>query len=161
MRVIYHGSCIARFMHRVTLAHTQRYHAKTKTRGYGHIYQGRYKSILVQQDRYFLTLMRYVERNAKRASLARRAEDWQWSRIHGRLRGSEEQKKLLSAWPVEEPKDYVDWINQSELKEEMENIRYAIKRSKPYGSDQRVNATAKKFGPASALQNPWRPKKGT
>lgn len=44
---------ISRFLHCVTLTHTQRYHAKTKTIGYGHIYQGRYKSIPVEQDRYF------------------------------------------------------------------------------------------------------------
>jgi putative transposase len=30
-----------KFLQRITLTHTQRYHAKTRTVGYGHIYQGR------------------------------------------------------------------------------------------------------------------------
>ena len=73
---------LSKFMHRVTLTHTQRFHAKTRTIGYGHIYQGRYKSFPVQDNQYFLSLVRYVERNAKRASLVGRSEQWRWSSAH-------------------------------------------------------------------------------
>ena len=76
----------------------------------------------MQKDEYFLTLVRYVERNAKRAGLVKNAEDWKWSSISARLRGNDKQKKLLSPWPVEEPDDYRFWVNQSESKEEIENI---------------------------------------
>lgn len=152
---------LSTFMHWVTLTHTRRYHTKTKTIGYGHIYQGRYKSIPIEQDRYFWVLVRYVERNAKRAGLVKNAEDWQWSSIHIRLKGSDKQKKLLSPWPVEEPQDYEEWINRSEPKEEVENIRFAIKRNRPYGSAQWVEKTVKKFGLQSTIRDPWRPKKGT
>lgn len=148
---------LSRFMHRVTLTHTQRYHAKTKTVGYGHIYQGRYRSILVEQDRYFWTLVRYVERNAKRAALVKNAEDWKWSSIHARLKWNEKQKKLLSPWPVEEPSNYRTWVNQSEPREELENIRYAIRRNKPYGSERWIERTVKKFGLESTIRDPWRP----
>jgi putative transposase len=58
----------------VTLTHTQRYHARTRTAGYGHLYQGRYKSLPVETDQHFLTLVRYVERNAKRAALVTRGK---------------------------------------------------------------------------------------
>ena len=37
----------------VTLTHTQRYHAHHGTTGYGHVYQGRYKSFPVQDDSHF------------------------------------------------------------------------------------------------------------
>jgi putative transposase len=53
--------------------------------GYGHVYQSRYKSLPVESDRPFLTLVRYVERNALRAGLVDRAEDWPWSSVHVRL----------------------------------------------------------------------------
>jgi putative transposase len=152
---------LSRFMHWVTLTHTRRYHTKTKTIGYGHMYQGRYKSIPVERDRYFWALVRYVERNAKRAGLVKNAEDWKWSSIHIRLKGTEAQKKLLSPWPVEEPNNYRTWIIQSEPIVEIENIRYAIQRNRPYGSEQWVDKTVKKFGLESTIRNPWRPKKGT
>jgi putative transposase len=96
---------LVKFIQRVTLTHTQRYHAKTRTVGYGHVYQGRYKSLLVESDRHFLALVRYMERNAKRAGLVRKAEEWPWSSVHVRLYGKAEQKKMLSPWPTPEPPD--------------------------------------------------------
>src|SRR5271169_3327659 len=59
---------LSNFMQRITLTHTQRYHAQTRTVGYGHLYQGRYKSLPVQMGGHFMNLVRYVERNAKRAA---------------------------------------------------------------------------------------------
>jgi len=64
---------LAKFMQRITLTHTQRYHSKSRTVGYGHIYQDRYKSLPVESGRDFLALVRYVERNANRAALVKRA----------------------------------------------------------------------------------------
>src|SRR5579872_6985427 len=45
---------LAKFLQRITLTHTQRFHSKTRTVGYGHLYQGRYKSLPVESDRNFL-----------------------------------------------------------------------------------------------------------
>ena len=57
---------LSKFMQRITLTHTQRYHAQTRTVGYGQIYQGRYKSLPVESGGHFLAVVRYVERNVKR-----------------------------------------------------------------------------------------------
>ena len=151
---------LSRFLQLLTLTHTQRYHAKTRTVGYGHVYQGRYKSFPVQSDRHFLKLVRYVEGNALRAGWVERAEDWPWSSVHVRRYGREEQKRLLSRWPVAEPKGYGEWLNRSQAKEEVEKIRHAIQRSRPYGSERWVLRTAAKFGLENTLRNPGRPKKG-
>jgi putative transposase len=104
--------------------------------GYGHLYQGRYKSLPVEMGGHFMTLVRYVERNAKRAGLAPRAEDWPWSSVHVRLFGKAEEKQVLSPWPVPESPDYLRWLNHSQGKEEIAEIRHAIKRSQPYGSEK-------------------------
>jgi len=45
----------------------------------GHLFQGRYGSFLVQEDRYLLTLIRYIHRNPVRAGIVRRAADHAWS----------------------------------------------------------------------------------
>jgi len=45
----------------------------------GHLFQGRYKAILVQKNRYLLELIRYIVLNPVRAGLVSRADDWQWS----------------------------------------------------------------------------------
>jgi len=65
---------LSRYMHRVTTTHVRRWHEHRHSAGRGHLYQGTYKSFLIQQDRHFLTVCRYVERNALRANLVGRAE---------------------------------------------------------------------------------------
>ncbi len=45
----------------------------------GHVFQGRYKALLVERDAYLLELARYLVLNPVRAGLRKRAEDWPWS----------------------------------------------------------------------------------
>ncbi len=45
----------------------------------GHVFQGRYTSILVEKDNYLLELCRYVELNPVRAKMVKVAEKWPWS----------------------------------------------------------------------------------
>ena len=71
------------FLQLVTLTHVRRWHAYHGTTGTGHLYQGRFKSFLVQDDAHFLTVCRYVEANALRAGLAERAEGWSWEAYGG------------------------------------------------------------------------------
>jgi hypothetical protein len=45
----------------------------------GHVFQGRYKAILVDRDSYYLEVVRYVLLNPVRARLVTRPKDWRWS----------------------------------------------------------------------------------
>jgi REP element-mobilizing transposase RayT len=45
----------------------------------GHVYQGRFKDQIVQDDDYVRSLTRYIAMNPVRAGLVRRPEDWPWS----------------------------------------------------------------------------------
>jgi putative transposase len=45
----------------------------------GHVYQGRYKAILVEKQAYLLELARYIVLNPVRAEMVRSAKDWKWS----------------------------------------------------------------------------------
>lgn len=54
----------------------------------GHMFQGRYKSFLVEEDRYLLALLRYITLNPVKAGLAPRPEDWQWSSHANFLKGA-------------------------------------------------------------------------
>jgi REP element-mobilizing transposase RayT len=45
----------------------------------GHVFQGRYKAILIQRDAYLLEVARYVVLNPVRAGLVGAPEDWLWS----------------------------------------------------------------------------------
>ena len=43
---------------------------------------------------HFMTLVRYVERNAKRAGLVKRPKHWPWSSVHVRLYGNAEKSSF-------------------------------------------------------------------
>jgi putative transposase len=45
----------------------------------GHVFQGRYKAILVQREQYLLELIRYIVLNPVRAGMVRSAAEWPWS----------------------------------------------------------------------------------
>jgi hypothetical protein len=45
----------------------------------GHVYQGRYKAILVDKDSYLMELIRYVVLNPVRVGWVQEAGDWEWS----------------------------------------------------------------------------------
>jgi putative transposase len=45
----------------------------------GHVFQGRFKAVIVEKDSYLLELARYVVLNPVRAKLVRQLEQWPWS----------------------------------------------------------------------------------
>lgn len=68
---------IKKAMHWFGTTYTTRYntrHGRT-----GHLFQGRYKSILVQNDAYLLRLSCYIHRNPLRAGVVDRLADYRWS----------------------------------------------------------------------------------
>lgn len=147
------------FMHRMTNAHTRKVHAKTKTNGSGHLYQGRYKSFLVDKETYFLTLIKYVERNPVRARLVCRSENWQWGSAWRRICGSDAKKQLIDLPPTPLPHDYPHWINAPDKEDDLSSIRNAIKKGVPYGRERWVDHMVKKYCLESTMRAPGRPKK--
>ena len=51
----------------------------------GALWQGRFKSCLVQSEHYLLTVMRYIELNPVRAAMVHVPEDYRWSSVHTHL----------------------------------------------------------------------------
>lgn len=152
---------IKKFMHWLTLTHTQRWHVKNKTIGYGHLYQGRYKSFIVEEDPHLWALLAYVERNPLRAKLVKHLENWKWSSYYKRIHGTLPQKKLLATDSVTWPHNYQNLVNQSEDKDTIELIRNSVNRGKPYGSIGWTEKMLKKFGLEITERKKGRPKKGS
>jgi putative transposase len=64
-------------MRQLNGGYTQRFNRSHRRDG--HVFQGRYKAILVQKDAYLLELSRYIVLNPVRAGMIRSAKDWRWS----------------------------------------------------------------------------------
>lgn len=152
---------LSRFMNWFTMTHTQRWHVQKKTVGSGHLYQGRYKSFIINTDAYFYELVRYVEQNPLRAGMVEKAEDWKWGSLWRRQFGSTKEHGLLSEWPMEVPEDYMERVNSLVTKEVQEKIKNSVKRDTPLGEDASVNKLVQRFGLQSTLRARGRPKKGS
>lgn len=148
-------------MHWLTLTHTQRWHTKTNTVGRGHLYQGRYKSFIVENNEYLWTLLAYVERNPMRAKLVKLLKDWKWSSYYKRLSGAPLQKKLLATDSIIWPDNYEKLLTADEKSEEIKIIRNSVNRGKPYGSDNWTNKILKKFDLEITERKRGGPKKGS
>src|SRR5713226_3332997 len=68
---------VSRVMQRVLTSYSQYHNRKYKK--IGHLFQGRYKSILCQTDRYLGELVRYIHLNPVRAGMVKRPEDFEYS----------------------------------------------------------------------------------
>ncbi len=148
---------LSRFMQRMTNMHTQRWQRAKLRVGYGHLYQGRFKSFPLETDEHFYCVARYVERNALRAGLVQRAEDWRWGSLQqraGKTRGP-----LLGEWPLPEPSDWIEQVNAPQTEGELETIRRCVHRGSPYGNAAWTEQAAEQLGLQSTLRRRGRPHK--
>jgi putative transposase len=137
---------LSRFVGWLTLTHTQRRHAYRHSAGSGHLYQGRFKSFVVEADEHLLTVGRYTERNAQRANLVARAEDWRWGSLWQRTRQDTDKRPELTAPPVPLPVDWTEWVNTPQTAEEELVIRRCCRRGQPFGKQGWVESLVKRYG---------------
>jgi len=97
---------LGRWVQWLLMAHARRYHRHYKTSG--HVWQGRFQAFPVQDDDHLVTVLRYVERNALRAEMVARAEDWKWSSLPGWLSGN----PLLWREAVVRDKQWLKRVNE-------------------------------------------------
>ena len=144
---------LAGYLSWVTNTHVKRYRAHY-SRTSGHLYQGRFKSFAVQEESYFLTLMRYVEANALRAKMVDRAERWPWSSLGC---GGAFAKKLLSPWPVDRPRNWKTLVNRALPDADRQRLKASFERGRPLGDDQWTRKMAEKLGINYTLNPRGRP----
>ena len=86
---------LAKIMQNLAFRYTRWVNRKQKR--IGHLFQGRYQAILVDQDAYLLELVRYLHLNPVRAKLVRRPEAYPWSG-HRAYLGKETLPWLTTEW---------------------------------------------------------------
>ena len=108
-------------------SHVRRYHRHCHTSG--HVWQGRFKAFPIEEDEHLWSVLRYVERNALRANLVRRAEDWRWSSAamgHGG-----EYAALLHPSAIPRGEDWLKWVNQPQSEANLAALRKCTARGAP------------------------------
>jgi putative transposase len=142
--------------HRLFTTHVRRHHRKYQSTG--RLWQGRFKAFPIQQDRHLITVMRYVERNALRAGLVARAEQWHWGSLRWRSMRGPRQIELTQS-PVPLPDHWETYVNEPQTLGELESIRTCINRQRPFGADNWVEREAKSLGLLQSLAPLGRPRR--
>ncbi|MBN2895710.1 MAG: transposase [Campylobacterales bacterium] len=145
---------LSRLMQWVMTSHVRYYHKKNQTSG--HIWQGRYKSFLVEREAYYVTLIRYIEANAWRAGLVAQAQDYMYASLYERLH----RHRLLLGTPyVDLGSDWPDQVNTQMATDTLATIRNSVNRQSPLGDTAWQIETASKLGLSATLSPRGRPKK--
>jgi putative transposase len=150
---------LGRFFQRLTVTHANRWQRHRRRVGYGHVYQGRFKSFPVQEDDHFYHVMRYIERNALRANLVADPADWRWSSLWVREAGTAEQRAMLARWPVPQPRNWRELVRHPQTEAELAALRRSVMRGAPYGEADWTTDTARGLGLESTLRPLGRPKR--
>jgi putative transposase len=137
-------------------AHVRQYHHHYETCGTGHIYQGRYKNFPIQTGRHVLTVARYIEANALRAALVRRAEEWRWSSLST---DDSVERPRLTVGPVERPENWVEWVNAGVDGQVLKGVRLSVRRGRPFGEESWVAGIAETYGLDFTIRPAGRPRK--
>jgi putative transposase len=145
---------LGRWVRWLLVAHAQRYHRHYHATG--HVWQGRYKAFPVQNDDHLVGVLRYGERNALRAELAVRAEDWRWSSLPGWLSG--EPSLWRGDVPVRDER-WLERVNKPLTAGDLQRLRLSGERGRPYGDESWTKLTAQRLGLESTLRSRGRPRK--
>jgi putative transposase len=97
-------------------------------------------------------VVRYVERNALRASLVERAQDWPWGSMANSRHGPSLDQEVF---PRKE--DWPELVNAPISEADEEVIRLSITRDRPYGPKTWVEATATRLGLEYSIRPRGRP----
>jgi|UniRef100_A0A7C6AGX3 putative transposase len=149
------GENLSNFMHLIMTTHVRRYHKHYGTSG--HIWQGRYKSFIVQENNYLLTVLRYVEGNPVRAKLVNSAVEWEWSSHRERINLI--PNKILSNPLIDIPSHWTKFVDEPLSFNDLEKLRNSINRQAPYGEEEWQIQICKNLGLESTIRPRGRPAK--
>lgn len=134
---------ISKIMQAITISHTKHYHYKYRC--CGHIWQGRFKSPIVSDDEYMLSVMAYIEQNPLRAKMVKNVEDYFWSSY--KMNISRKEYKLIDrkenpVWQQlgiddqERIKKYRDSLNQRIEERKVKEIQQGTQGQRHYFSER-------------------------
>ena len=87
---------LSKGMRQLNGVYTQAFNRRHKR--VGHIFQGRYKAILIQKESHLLEVCRYVALNHVRARISEKPEQWKWSSYLGTAEKKKAHPCLVPDW---------------------------------------------------------------
>jgi putative transposase len=146
---------LSKWMQWLMTSHVRRYNKHYNA--VGHVWQGRFKSFIIQNNEYLINAIRYVETNPVRAGLVNTANDWPWS-SHKETIG-ERNRFLIDFAPIELPANWREYVDAPIAEKILREIRKSIERRSPYGTLEWQIQICEQLGLESTLRPRGRPRK--
>lgn len=148
-----------KMMQGLTLCYTQyvnRMYQRT-----GRLWESRYHSCIVDQEKYLWAVARYIEQNPVRAGMAEKPEDYHYSSACAHVRDEEDAVLGEEIFSNDLRADYILLLRSGVPQIEIERLRYATKTGRPFGNEEFAAEMEKKLE-RRLLQRPrGRPPKGS
>jgi len=119
-------SNIPRFIHWAMTCFAGYSHRQHQTSG--HLWQARYKSFPVDNERYLVAALRYIEGNPVRAELVPSCIDWPWSSARAHLESR--YAEFVEPPPILLPRDWVKFVDTPLTVNEMKIMKKAHQKMK-------------------------------
>ena len=155
---------ISRIVQSLLVSHTQRYHRFHHSGG--HVWQGRFKSPVIQDDEHLLTVLRYIEANPLRARLVEHAGEYPWSSFgsHGAghpdvLLASVVPYETLAAGTAARQRRWSAYVHRTPDETELAAIRRSSETGLPYGERSWVNRLCRRLKLDLTIRPRGRPRK--
>ncbi|PWF45112.1 transposase [Massilia glaciei] len=129
----------------------------------GTLWDGRFRSGLVDEERYFLICQRYIELNPVRAGLVNHPAEYRWSSFKNNSSGGNDS--FLTAHPITRQMGidrqsrtdaYLALFKESVLEDDLCKIRYATNGNYAVGTEQFFEKAAGALGQRVCRQSPGR-----
>ncbi|PLX85521.1 MAG: transposase [Desulfuromonas sp.] len=124
------GEDLSKWMRWLMTSHVRRYHRHHGTSG--HIWQGRFKSFIVQDDEHLVTAARYVEGNPVQAKMVSSAREWHWSSHRENL--GETERGLTDEGMFEVPADWAAYVDTPLSGRELNKLKLSLHRGVALGT---------------------------
>ena len=133
----------------------------------GTLWEGRYKSSVVQSERYLLACCRYIELNPVRANMVASAADYPWSSYNARVGCSPDNDWLdiddcfdvLGDTKRDRQESYKSFVNQAVSSDELKTIRLALQRGQLTGTTRFTDEVERIAGIRIASRGQGRPRR--
>ena len=125
-----------KMMQGVTLCYTQ--YANRKYQRTGRLWESRYHSCIVEEERYLWAVSRYIEQNPVRARMVKKAEEYPYSSAKVHIDGTEDSVLGEALFSEKERKDYFQLLREKMPAREMDNVRVHTRTGRPLGGESFV-----------------------
>jgi hypothetical protein len=142
---------LSRSMRHLNGVYTQRYNRRHKCDG--QLFRGRYKSILIDTDKYLLQAVRYIHRNPLKAGLVENISDYTWSSHKGYVSVAKKwdwlHKNHVLTLLSKNRKDWIRYYRKWVAVDTEDEVGHAIGRVKwpaCLGSQEFIDRIREKYG---------------